>query len=129
MIAVTLISAFFSYTGLDIIYLLILLAFFVMTTVIVSRQVLFSGEVTGNKIIGIICIFLLLGLIWSTLYLLLLEQDMSSFSNLTDYAWYDNFSKMVYFSFMALTLSGSADITPALPVARFLAYLEAVMGL
>lgn len=100
-----------------------------MTTVIAARQVLLTGEITGNKIVGAICIFFLLGLIWTTLYLLLLELDPASFNNVNEARWHENFPKMVYFSFVTLTTLGYGDVTPALPIVQFLAYLEAVMGL
>lgn len=123
------ISTFFDQSGLDVVYLFLLLVFFVMTAIIAGKQVILSGEITGNKIIGSICIFLLLGLIWAILYLLLLEFDPATLNNVTKAGWYDNFSQVVYFSFVTLTTLGYGEITPALPVARFLAFIEAIMGL
>ena len=121
--------AFGYQVGLDVVHLLLLLAFFVMTTIIAARQVLFTGEITLNKIVGAICIFFLLGLIWATMYLLLLEWDPATFNNIQHVSWHDSFPKVVYFSFVTMTTLGYGDISPALPLARFLAYLEAVMGL
>jgi hypothetical protein len=129
LIAIVVIGTFFNWTGLDTVQLLLMLGFFVMTTMIAARQVLFTGEITGNKIVGTICIFLLLGLIWALLYLLLLELDPATFNNMEYGSWQDNFSKIVYFSFVTMTTLGYGEITPALPLARFLAYLEAIMGL
>ncbi len=129
LIGVALFGVFFQWAGLDVVYLVLILGFFIMTTVLAARQVLLTGEITGNKIIGAICIFLLLGLIWATLYLLLLEIDPATFNNISDASWQDNFSKIVYFSFVTMTTLGYGEITPALPLARFLAYLEAIMGL
>lgn len=114
--------------GLQYIHLAIMLVFFIFTVWLAARQVLFSGQIDVNEIVGAFCIFLLLGMIWAILYLLLAELAPASFYGLRTGAWQSNFSDLVYFSFISLTSMGYGDITPALPLARFLAYLEAVMG-
>jgi len=129
LLIVMVVGLVFDRVGLDTLHLLLMLGFFVMTTVIAARQVLFTGEITTNKIVGAICIFFLLGLIWAMMYLLLLEWHPDTFNNVEYGAWHENFSKIVYYSFVTLTTLGYGEITPALPLARFLAYLEAIMGL
>ncbi len=118
----------FEIAKLDVVHLLLMLCFFIVTTAIAAKQVLFTGEITGNKIVGAICIFFLLGLIWTLLYLLLLEFDPGTLINVNDDRWYNNVSHIAYFSFVTLTTLGYGDISPALPVARFLAYTEALLG-
>jgi len=126
---ITAVGALFNQSGLDVVYLLVILIFFVLTAHTAAKQVLFSGEITVNKIVGSICIFLLLGLIWAVLYLILLEFDPATLNNVPVASWYDNFSRVIYFSFVTLTTLGYGEITPALPVAQFLAFIEAIMGL
>jgi len=129
VLIVVLVSALFNLAGLDVVHLLMLLIFYVMTAIFAARQVLFTGEITGNKIVGAMCIFFLLGLIWATLYLLLLELDPATFNNVEYQEWQNNSSKIIYFSFVTLTTLGYGEITPAVPLARFLTYLEAITGL
>jgi hypothetical protein len=42
--------------------------------------------------------------------------------------WSDNFSNAAYFSFVTMTSLGYGDISPALPLTRALAYLQAIVG-
>ncbi len=115
-------------TGLRYVHVVILLCFFALTAWLAARQVLFTGPVDTNKVVGAICIYLLLGLIWAMLYLLLHEFAPDSFKGLGSASWQDSFHSLTYFSFVSLTTLGYGDITPVLPVARFLAYMEALVG-
>jgi voltage-gated potassium channel len=42
--------------------------------------------------------------------------------------WFTLFPDFIYFSFVTITTLGFGDISPTLPVARFLVYLEAIIG-
>ncbi len=128
MLLVVAAGLLFDMAEFDVLYLSLLLWFFIFTTVVAGRQVLFTGEITGNKIIGAVCIFILIGLIWTIMYLLLLEFEPGTLNNVSKAEWYNNISSVVYFSFVTLTTLGYGDISPALPVAQFLAYTEALMG-
>jgi hypothetical protein len=119
---------FLDQTGLHYAHLLILLVFFSYTAWLAMRQVLFTGAITRNKIFGAVCIYLLLGLIFAMLYLLIVQFSPSAFNGVDKLSWYDNLADYVYFSFVSLTTLGFGDITPALPVVRFLVYMEAVVG-
>jgi voltage-gated potassium channel Kch len=114
--------------GFDFAHLLLLLCFFIWMTWLVVRQVLFTGSITSNDIIGAICIYLLLGLIWAMLYLFIAEAVPGAFNGLSQASWLDNFGTAVYFSFVTITTLGYGDISPVLPLARFLVYMEAIVG-
>ena len=73
-------------------------------------------------------VYLLLGIIWSTLYAMLAEYRQGAFHGLPDGGWYENFPNLIYFSFITLTTAGYGDITPITPLAHFLAFMEAVIG-
>ncbi|MEZ5592197.1 MAG: potassium channel family protein [Gammaproteobacteria bacterium] len=124
----TLAGQFLQLKGLDVLHLLVMLAFFSLSTWRAIRQVLFTGQIDTNKILGAICIYLLLGLAWSILYLLLLEITPDALKGLPPAHWYANFDTLVYFSFVTLTTLGFGDITPVTPIARFLVYMEAIAG-
>jgi len=129
LFVVVLVGLFFDIAELNILHLMLMLGFYVFTAIIAAKQVLFTGEITSNKIVGAICIFFLVGLIWTILYLLLLEFSPGSLNNISNDHWYNNVSHVVYFSFVTLTTLGYGDVTPALPIAKFFAYTEAIMGL
>lgn len=125
--------AFFSYwidsAGHDYFHLFLLLIFFIFTALKTAKQVLFTGEIDGNKILGSICLYLLLGLIWAILYTLLQITFNDAFSNLNNAReWFILFPDFIYFSFVTLTTLGFGDISPTQPVARFLVYFQAIVG-
>ena len=128
ILAVVVIDMILETAGLRYTHLMLMLGFFIWTTWLAARQVLFTGSINDNKIVGAICIYLLLGLIWTMMYLLIAEAVPDAFIGLQQAPWYDNFSELSYYSFVTLTTLGYGDITPNLPIPRFLAYMEAVVG-
>ena len=119
---------FLDFVSLEYFHLLFMLIFFIVTLKVAAKQALFSGRITENSIIGSICIFLLLGLIWSILYLLVAKFIPASFSGLTGNTWQDNFPDLIYLSFVTLTTLGFGDLLPLSPLSRFLVYSEAIVG-
>jgi voltage-gated potassium channel len=114
--------------GFGYLHLLLLLCFLVWMTWLAVHQVLFTGSISSNDIVGAICIYMLLGLIWALLYLLIAQTTPGAFNGLPHAPWLDNFAAAVYFSFVTITTLGYGDISPALPVARFLVMMEAIVG-
>ncbi len=114
--------------GLDLIHMFFMLCFFIMALWLAGQQVIFSGKVTPNSIVGSICIYLLLGIIWAIFYLMLLEISPESFSGIKNTLWLERFPQIVYFSFITLTTLGYGDLLPISPIAKFLAYMEAIVG-
>ena len=72
--------------------------------------------------------FLLLGFIWAIFYLLILEVTPTSFSGIELTTWKENLPEVMYFSFVTLTTLGYGDVLPISPLARFLVYMEAIVG-
>lgn len=105
-----------------------LLLFTMGTIVLASRQVLMTGSVDGNKIVGSICIFLLLGIAWAEAYLLVERLFPGSIPALSGDDWRAHVQDALYFSYVSLTTLGYGDISPVQPLARYLAYMEAVTG-
>lgn len=129
ILIIAVISNILDDAGFDRFYLFLLLTFFISTALKTAKQVLFTGKIDGNKILGAICLYLLLGLIWAVLYTLLQLEYPSSFQSMqANTQWYLLFPDFVYFSFVTMTTLGFGDISPNLPVARFLVYFEAVVG-
>ncbi len=110
------------------IHLLLLFIFYLWAIWLAMKQVLFSGAIDINKIVGAICIYLLMGLIWALMYLFLAQAIPGAFNGLEQLVWYDNFADVAYYSYVTLTTLGYGDISPVVPIARFLVYMEAVVG-
>ncbi len=104
------------------------LVFFLLVIRYSVRQVLLEGEVDLNKIIGSVCIFLLLALLWAILFQFVEVLTPGSFSNITSAAGQVEYDKFVYFSLVTLTTLGYGDTTPTTPLSGVLAALEAVVG-
>jgi voltage-gated potassium channel Kch len=96
---------------------------------LVWKQVLFTGAVDTNKIIGAICIYILIGMVWAFGYLIAEELFPGSFSGLNEDSWQGNLEQFIYYSMVTLTTVGYGDITPEQPVARFLAYMEGITSI
>ena len=129
IVIIALLSYWLDMRGLDHLHLFFMLVFFVITAHKTAKQVLFTGDVNGNKILGAICLYLLMGLIWAILYTLMqLSFDDSFLSLENSKEWFTLFPDFIYFSFITLTTVGFGDISPTQPVARFLVYFEAVVG-
>ncbi len=109
-------------------HLFLLLCFYLWAIWLAGRQVLFSGVVDANRIVGAICIYLLMGLIWTLMYLFIAQAIPDAFNGVEQMVWYDNFANVAYYSFVTLTTLGYGDISPVAPIARFLVYMEAVVG-
>lgn len=93
------------------------------------KQVMFSGNVDGNKVIGAICIYMLIGIIWAFAYLMIEALSPGSFKGLESDLWQHNLEEFIYYSFITLTTLGYGDISPVQPLSRFLAYMEAIVGI
>jgi len=108
--------------------LLMMLFAFISAFKLTVRQILFEGRVDANKIIGSLSLYLLIGLIWTVLYLILLIFDPTAFKGIEFHDWRTIFSQMAYYSFVTLTTLGYGDISPRNHIAEFVVYLEAVVG-
>jgi voltage-gated potassium channel len=104
------------------------LLFFGMTLAIAFHDVMLEGAPDLNKIVGAICIYLLLGTIWALLYLVVNLAQPGAFSGVVSSAPEQQSSELMYLSFITLTTLGYGDIAPATPLSRMLALIEAIAG-
>ena len=132
-----LITVFVLFTGLGKFFphqfyvyfiLITLLVFFIGSFTTASKQVLFVGDIDGNKIIGSLTLYLLLGLIWTMIYLIILSMDPQAFSGIEASNWQQIFSRVAYYSFVTLTTLGYGDVLPTNHIAEFFVYMEAITG-
>ncbi len=128
VLVVVLLGVLLDVSGMSYLHLLVLTSFYAWATWLAARQVLFSGPIDGNKIVGAICIYLLIGLIWALSYLFIAQAVPGAFSGMEQLIWYENFANAAYYSFVTLTTLGYGDISPVTPIARFLVYMEAIVG-
>ncbi|ROV59836.1 two pore domain potassium channel family protein [Vibrio ponticus] len=92
------------------------------------KQVFLTSVISTNNIIGSICVYLLMGLAWSFIYLTILELFPNAFVGVEQQAWLTNFFHMLYFSFITLTTVGYGDVSPAIPLAKFFVFMQSIIG-
>lgn len=128
MVIITILIMLFDSSEFLFLQIILLLGFYLFILKIVSQQVLFSGDITTNNVIGSVCIYLLLGMIWVMLYILLSQLESGSFAGIQDKNWISSLADFTYFSFITLTTLGYGDILPITSTARFLVFMEAIVG-
>jgi voltage-gated potassium channel len=114
---------------LDTAYLLFLLVFYMSAIWLVGRQVLLTGTVNFNKMVGSIALYFLLGLFFSVIYTIMLQYSPDALTGITLQSARENLAETNYFSFVTLTTLGYGDISPVTPTARALVIIEAVTGM
>jgi len=112
--------------------------FFLLLTVAILTHIARMRRIRFDTISGSMCAYLLIGLMWAHLYLLVqvvhLHQDPFGLwagpapPEMNDEFIRATLNTFVYFSFVTLTTLGYGDITPAIDVARGLCILEAITG-
>jgi len=90
-------------------------------------------QVSVGSVSGALCIYLLLGVAFGSIYQLLDWIDPEAFAGLHRFEAADESRNlrsggMLYFSFVTLTTLGYGDVTPVASVARNLAMIEALLG-
>lgn len=103
--------------------------FYAYTTICVFVEVVRTRVVTRDTILGIICVYLLIGVTFGTLYDFLETVHPGSFQVNVDapdepLGW----RTLIFYSFMTLTTVGYGDVTPLSHEAQSLAILEGVIG-
>ena len=108
--------------------MIVALLFYLFTTML-AFEALFTGEkIDLNMIMGSICVYILVGITWSIFYFFESKMHPGAFNGIVDEAGKQRFSDLLYYSYVTLSTLGYGDITPVSPIARTLAYLEALFG-
>ena len=114
-----------------LLFMILLLALFVLLTRWLARAVHINTEV----LCAAICGYLLVGILWTGFYAVVLVMDphaliftvqsgpvMGPFLKIP-------LGDLLYFSFITLTTTGFGDIIPKAPVVRMLTVIEAIVGI
>ncbi|GAL35848.1 potassium channel protein [Vibrio maritimus] len=113
----------------NMLMLTLMLAFFYGVFQSTVKQILLTDEVDNNTLTGSVALFLVMGLGWAALYLLLINFNPNAFNGIEhSETWGSDFSVVTYFSFVTLTTLGYGDVSPNSPLAEVAVYLEAITG-
>ena len=108
--------------------LLTLIGFLVTAIMHTMKQVAVGADMSMNRIVGAICVYLLLGVIWALTYSVLELAIPGSFAGFEAWSNRGWDSEWLYFSFVTMTTLGYGDLLPISATARVMAYLQAVFG-
>lgn len=114
--------------ALHLISQLTLFVFLLLATSNTLQQVAVGNDISLNRIVGAVCVYLLLGVMWSIAYSVLEFSQPGSFKGLTELASTAWNPDWIYFSFLTITTLGYGDITPLTQTARSLTFSEAIVG-
>jgi hypothetical protein len=124
----SILNTFTTYNFIPYILLSTLLVFFIISYISAYKQILFTGKIDRNKLIGSMSLYLLLGNIWTIIYLLIILIDHNAFSGLDITNWQQGFARVGYYSFVTITTLGYGDILPRNHIAEFFVSMEAIVG-
>lgn len=96
----------------------------------IMRFVLNNEEVTGDKICGAISAYMIMGIIWSYIYVIFYQVNPDSIKIPEEWLTYETVNSFwaYYFSFTTLTTLGYGDITPQTPATQAYAVMQAAIG-
>jgi len=104
------------------------LAFFVYILAILVENVFGSRRISTDIIVGSICIYFLMCILWAFLYMLVALTFPNSFNIDSSLMSFQNLNDFIYYSIVTITTLGYGDILPLSRPARTLAALEAIVG-
>lgn len=94
-----------------------------------SYSVFVTDKVDSDRIVGSICIYLLIGMFFAFVFTAIDLINPASFNfGTTGEPELQTFREYLYFSFTTLTTVGYGDMTPQMPLARLLTSFEAMIG-
>ncbi|MEW6144496.1 MAG: ion channel [Thermodesulfobacteriota bacterium] len=108
----------------EIVFAVLLFSF---TTFNIFIHLLKSREVTTEILFASVCVYLLVGLTWATLYIFLEYVSPGSFIDTSGKIAIDA-PRFLFFSYITLTTTGYGTLVPVTDPARSLALMEAIVG-
>jgi len=106
---------------------IVIMTFCGMSFFFILSEITSDLKVDSNRIIGAICLYLLLGIVFGLIYTIIELFLPGSFSNLP-LKQEQVSSDLFYYSFVTITTLGYGDIAPLRPLSRTVAYFEAIVG-
>jgi voltage-gated potassium channel len=108
---------------------ILLVLFFLLLVKSFAMQIVRSKGINVDLLFATLCLYLILGLLWGSLYALHYELDPGAYAGaLLNNDTYYPFITFNYFSLVTLTTLGYGDITPQTAGAGALCQMEAITG-
>jgi hypothetical protein len=125
-----------SVPALTITRLVLSLAFFGTTAVLIAWSVWKETNVTAESILAIVAVYILLGLCWALMFSIVEFIEPGSFENVCEPRLGDagcqvslaDFPRLYYFSFVTMTTLGYGDVVPLTRPAEGVAAMASISG-
>ena len=122
-------AVFFHSRALEFCVFFLVILFSMLSCFIAGRHVFSWRDTDTNSLVGAVCVYLLLGLIFAMAYnMVSFMWPQGAFQGLAYDKASIQFDNFLYFSFVTLTSTGYGDITPVNPLMRTLTYIEMIVG-
>lgn len=131
VVADTVMTAYHLVTGsvaAEVTTILLEMTFCALSLGFALDHVLFGTSMSFNRIIGAICVYLLLGLIFGQTNMLIYKFLPNSFNGIDNTEVAMEGFTLLYYTFVTMTTLGYGDVSPEGPLARVIAYLAAIAG-
>src|SRR5688500_15682283 len=114
---------------LVLVYTVLATGYMIFIIALVINQIFTGSVITVYKIGGGVATYILIGLLWSSLYFSvhIIQPASFRFGEAVNHS-NEVLKQLSYFSFVTLTTIGYGDITPVSSAARVLAMLEGLLG-
>jgi hypothetical protein len=109
---------------IDLFSTFIFCLFLSLSIIFLTKKLLLDQEVDRDTLLGGISMYLLIGILWSQIYIIIFKLDNNAFSISLDHHHF----QLMYFSFTTLTTLGYGDISPVNRIAMGFTNLEALIG-
>lgn len=105
-------------------------AFYGLLIGLLIRYIVRAEKVTGDILFGAVCVYLLIGIVFSLIFRFIELLNPAAFAVAIDATGSSTAGRgdFTYFSFVTLTTLGYGDIQPVSGYARTFAFMEAVTG-
>ncbi len=102
--------------------------FIIVAVWCIGTHVFTSREISANRVVGAITLYLLFGVLWAISYAVIERANTGSFTGVSEPLTQGWSTDWLYFSFVTMTTLGYGDVTPISATARTFSYLQAVFG-
>ena len=104
--------------------------FFIFITGTLIDHIVNTKKVTADTLYAAVCVFLLLGLLWASIYNYLeyISPEIIFIKNNSDIVNTLSSNEYIYYSYTTLTTLGYGDISSLTSIGRMLSVLEAITG-
>lgn len=109
---------------------IVTILFLITITITVLSYVIHDEIITSSTLYGAICGYLLIGLTWAFIFILIYTAQLHSFSLPASMLANSNIrtQQFIYYSFVTISTLGYGDITPLTNIAKTFSWLEAITG-